>query len=194
MTVAQGKRFDMARDTTVQNLPTGMVSAGLAKDTTVAGIHSQAWSGSGLALDTTLASVESGITATNTQLGEGVAPSVSNTSSGQQILQGPGTTTLITMSGAGRIWAVSVSYSMGSSGGTGANQGYARVMTSGGKTLVIVECVVVGNPASDSNTATLTFPGLSIGSGASIELDVNAGTTITGVVQRGSANVVVSIP
>jgi hypothetical protein len=137
---------------------------------------------------------DSSVLATNSRLASGVPPAVSGLDSGSQILQGPGTYTTYTFANNGRIWAANISYSMGSSGGTGSNQGYARVRVSGGATLAIVECCVVGNPADDSNTDSQTFPGLSVGSGTVIQLDVNGGTGITGVVQRGSGLVVVSIP
>jgi len=126
----------------------------------------------------------------------GVPPAVPGLGSGSQTLQGPGTGpyTMYTFASAGRIWAANISYSMGSSGGTGSNQGYARVRVAGGATLAIVECCVVGAPAQDSNTDSQTFPGLSVPAGTVVQLDVNSATTITGVVQRGSGLVVVSIP
>jgi hypothetical protein len=137
---------------------------------------------------------DSSIATTNGHLVAGVPPAVSGLDSGSQILQGPGTVTMYTFAANGRIWAANVSYAMGSSGGTGSNQGYARVRVSGGATLAIVEACVVGNPSADSNTDSQTFPGLAVLSGTVIQLDVNAGTGITGVVQRGSGLVVVSIP
>jgi hypothetical protein len=132
---------------------------------------------------------------TNSQLAAGVPPAVPGLASGSAILQGPTAgTTMYTFASAGRIWAANISYSMGSSGGTGSNQGYARVLVQGGATLAIVECVVVGNPSSDSNTDSQTFPGLSVPMGTVIQIDVNNNVGITGVVQRGSGLVVVSIP
>lgn len=168
MSLAQGKRYDMARDTSVKALPTGMVTAGLAKDTSV-----------------------TGVTAT---LQGGVAPGAANSQVLEQILQPPGAYTLFTFTANGRIWGASVSYAMGSTAGTGANPGYARVHVLGGKSLAIVECVVVANPDADSNDDSHDWPGLPVLSGAVVSLDVNAGATITGVSQRASGLVAVSIP
>ena len=124
----------------------------------------------------------------------GLAPSVPNIQSGELILQGPSITAFYTFSQAGRIWGAVVTYAMGSSGGTGSNQAYARVRIQGGATLAIVECCVVGNPSADSNTDDRPYNGIAVPSGTKIQLDVNNNTTITGVVQRASGLVVVSIP
>ncbi len=124
----------------------------------------------------------------------GMTPAVSNYQSFEQILQPPGSYHLFTFPAPGRIWAASVSYAMGSSGGTGANQGYARVHVVSGNALAICECCVVGNPDADSNGSDLTYFGLVVTKGTVINLDVNGGTTITGVVQRGSGLVGVSVP
>jgi hypothetical protein len=124
----------------------------------------------------------------------GMTPAVSNYQSFAQILKPPGAYALFTFTATGRIWAASVSYAMGSSGGTGANQGYARVHVVSGNPLAIVECCVVGNPSADSNTSDMTYFGLVVPKGTIINLDVNGNTAITGVVQRGSGLVGVSIP
>lgn len=195
-TPSQGKRFDMARDSTLQTLPAGMVSAGLAKDSSVQDISAQTWSASGLATQATALNQLAGITATNTQLGEGVAPSVPNYNTGDQILQAPGGSpyTLLTASGNGRIWAAEVSASIGSSGGVGTNHVYARVYTSGGKTLAIVELCVEGNPDKDSGSVVVQFTGAPISSGASILLDVNGGVTVAGTTLRASGLAGISVP
>jgi len=124
----------------------------------------------------------------------GMTPAVSNYQSFVQILQPPGSYHLFTFTAAGRIWAASVSYAMGSSGGTGANQGYSRVHVVSGIALAIVECCVAGAPDADSNTSDMTYFGLVVPKGTVVNLDVNGGSTITGVVQRGSGLVGVSIP
>jgi hypothetical protein len=147
-----------------------------------------------LAKNSAVVDVSANIGATNAQLQQGVPPAVTNSQSGEAVLQPPGTALMFTMPAAGRLWAAEVSYSMGSSAGTGSNQGYCRVRVAGGKTLAIVECCVVASPDSDSNTDSLTFPGIALANGAVIDLDVNGGAAITGVVQRGSGLVVVSVP
>ena len=126
----------------------------------------------------------------------GMAPAVANYQAKAQILQPPGGSpfTMFTFTAAGRIWAATVSFSMGSSGGTGSNQGYARVRIQGGATLAICECCVVGNPSADSNGSDIPYNGIAVPSGTVVQLDVNGGTTITGVVLRASGLVGVSIP
>jgi hypothetical protein len=171
MTVSQGKRFDLARDTSVQ------------------AISAQTWSSSGLATEATAAG-------SFAQLQTGVPPAVPNYQTGDAILQGPTGSpfTLFTMTADGRIWAALVTMSMGSTGGAGSNHGYARVYTSGGKTLALVELCVVGNPDKDSGVVGIGFNGIPIVNGASVLLDVNGGATITGVTIRGSGLVGVSMP
>jgi hypothetical protein len=126
----------------------------------------------------------------------GAVPAIKNPVGGEQILQAPGGSpyTIYTFPAAGRVWLASVSFSMGSSGGTGSNQGYARVRIQGGQSLAIAECCVVGNPDSDSNEESNPYPGLSVPSGTKILLDVNGGATITGVVLRASGIFLGSIP
>lgn len=150
----------------------------------------------GLATNASVLAVNASQQTTNTQLATGVPPAVTGLDSGSQILQSPGSSpaTMYTFADNGRIWAANVSYAMGSSGGTGTNQGYGRVLIQGSATLAVVEACVVGNPSADSNTDSQTFPGLAVNAGTVIQLDINNGTSITGVVQRASGLVVVSIP
>ena len=124
----------------------------------------------------------------------GMAPSVPNVTSGESILQPPSVAAFYTFTAAGRIWGATVSYAMGSSGGTGSNQGYARVRIQGSTTLAIVECCVVGAPSADSNTSDQSYNGIPVPKGTKIQLDVNNNVTIAGVVQRASGLVVVSMP
>jgi hypothetical protein len=124
------------------------------------------------------------------------APFVPNTKSGEQILQSPGGSpyTMFTFTRAGRIWAASVSIGVGVTGGSGTQNAYARVRVQGGVTLAITECVVAGATGSDSNGSDQTFPGLAVPANTVVQLDVNAGGTISGGVLRASGVVVVSIP
>jgi hypothetical protein len=123
------------------------------------------------------------------------AQGVPGSDTGDQILQSPGIYTMYTFASQGRIWAAEVSYSMGSSGGNGSNQGYCRVFISGtNNTLCVVECCVVGNPDSDSNSNASDFPGFLVAAGTKVKLDVNNNVAINGIVQRGSGVVSVSIP
>lgn len=126
----------------------------------------------------------------------GLAPSVPNVQSGQKIQQSPGTTIMFTFSAAGRIWGAMVSYAMGCTGGSGSQQGFARVFIPGTPDLVlaVVECCIAGTVAQDSNSDGLTYPGIAVPSGTQVKLDVNGGGGVTGGVNRGSGLVVVSIP
>jgi hypothetical protein len=126
----------------------------------------------------------------------GVVPGIKNPVGGEQILQSPGGSPYLIYQfpSAGRVWLAAVSFSMGSSGGTGSNQGYARVRIQGGQSLAICECCVVGNPSQDSNEESNPFPGLAVPSGTRIMLDVNGAATITGVVLRASGIFLGSIP
>lgn len=125
----------------------------------------------------------------------GMAPSVANVVSGQQILQSPGTYNLYTFAQAGRIWGAMVSYAMGCSGGSGTQQGYARVFVAGmGLVLAIVECCIAGSVSQDSNSNALPYNGIPVPQGTVVKLDVNGGGGVSGGVNRGSGLVVVSIP
>lgn len=152
----------------------------------------------GLAKDATVAAGNAQLTAANAQLVAGVPPAVSNTQSGTQILKsGSGSPyTVFTMPAAGRLWVAAVSFSMvAGSGSAGASQqSYCQLVTAGGKTLALVECAVTGTAESDSNTAVVTYPGLALANGTVINLDVNNAVIVTGILQRGSGLVVVSIP
>lgn len=125
---------------------------------------------------------------------QGAPPAVQNYKTAELTLQVPGIFTMYTFTNAGRIWKATVAYAMGSSGGTGSNQGYSRVKIQGGNTLAIVECVVVSAPAGDSEVDMESYNGFAVPSGTVIQLDVNNNATITGVVQRASALIGVSIP
>ena len=189
--VSQGKRYDLAKDSSVKTISTqGWAASGLAKDTSVTAISGQAgWVTSGLAKDSTAAS-------SLTQLQTGVPPAVSGTVGGDVILQGPGGSpyTIYTFTGNGRIWVASVSLNICSSGATGSNQIYARVYVVSGRTLAYCEAGIVGNPAQDSNGDSNTYPGISVLSGAVVKLDINNGASVTGAVIRGGGIFVGSIP
>lgn len=150
----------------------------------------------GLAMDTTVQATNTALAGIDAQLVAGVPPAVAGYAVHSLILQPPGTGpyTLYTFTGAGRIWKATVTFSVLSATGTGANQAYAQVLISGGATLAIVEGGVAGNPDADSNTDPELLNGLAVGNGTVIELDVNNAVTPTGVVVRASGLIGVSIP
>ena len=142
----------------------------------------------GLAKDAT-------VQATNSLLDMGVAPFVENLTSYSKILQGPTTGKVIrTLTTNSRLWLASLSYAITSSGGTGSNQGYARIFTQSGLDLCIVEAAVSENPDSANGNQTPAFGGIELLDGDVINLDVNGGTTFNGCVQRASCTVLLSTP
>lgn len=114
------------------------------------------------------------------------------------IKQPPGLYTLYTFAQRGKIWAASVSYGMATTANTGNFPGYAQVVIQGGITLAIVECAISSSssltPSQDSNTDPATYNGLIVPAGTVIQLDVNNGVSMSGVQQRASCRLQVSIP
>lgn len=159
---------------------------------------------SGLALDTTVQAVNStlgvpqqdttGQALTNQIVTAGAQPWVPNMHSASLILQGPSITTVHTFAAASRIWGATVTYAAAQSGGSGTTQLYALVRTGGGIVLAVVEVTVAGPATNDSNTSTVSIPGIPVSSGDKIVLDVNNNGNLTGGVQRASCNVLYSVP
>lgn len=96
-----------------------------------------------------------------------------------------------------RLWTVQLTYAIASNtayaGGT--TQCSAALSLVSGLELSMVECAL-GSTAgqSDSNGDRGTWNGLPIAAGDQITLDINQGTTVTGVSQRASCIVTYSLP
>ena len=126
----------------------------------------------------------------------GVPPSVPALKAATIVRKNVSISTFFTFGGAGRIWAVALSYfvTTNNSYTLSTSQTYAAVETGSGLTLGIVELGAANPNQAIPGQSNLAFNGLPISNGDTLNLDVNAGSVITNLNQRASALVLYSIP
>ena len=162
-------------------------TTGLALDTSVQAVNNTL---ANPAQQSTLAGLLSQIATAGAQ------PFVPNMASASKILQAPGGSpyTVHHFTANSRIWGATISAGASTTGGSGSTSAYAQVLTGGGVTLAIVELIIAGTTAYDSDTAVVSIPGIPILSGDTLILDVNNGTGIGGGTMRASCTVLYSTP
>jgi hypothetical protein len=108
-----------------------------------------------------------------------------------------GSGTFFTFPEAGRIWVVTLSYTVVTAAGfSTAPQRFAAYIQTGlaSVPLAVVELSLATTPDHDSDTSSPPYSGLPLVQGDSLELIINGGVAVGGVNQEASAIVLYSIP
>jgi hypothetical protein len=106
-------------------------------------------------------------------------------------------TSLVTFSGAGRIWYVSLSLAVSASSSySGTNGEFAQIEINTSPDTVLLDCECCTNDAGAtmSSNHDLALSGFPVASGDEVFINVNNGTTVSDVLIRASAVVYYSIP
>jgi len=105
-------------------------------------------------------------------------------------------TAFFTFPKAAKIWGSHLSYAVGANSAyaAGNSQFYARVKTQSGFIMCTIELAVSDASQDPNGDGDPTFPGVPVAAGDKLQLDVNNGVTVAGVVQRASVVVFYSIP
>ena len=102
-----------------------------------------------------------------------------------------------TFPGPGRIWAVSLAYTVSSqstfAGGPVFLASFIQTVLSG-LPLAAVELSLSAALQNENGTGAPPIPGLPVVGGESLTLNINGGSAVPGVVQEASAFVLYSIP
>jgi len=128
----------------------------------------------------------------------GTPPAVPNCVAAQALRRGvAGGGNFFTFPQAARIWTVFLSYTVVSDTTyTAATPLFAAVvqLAAAPLPLAVVELSLAATSQHDSGTCPITYNGLPVLSGDSLNLTINGGLTVTGVRQEASAVVLYSIP
>lgn len=153
---------------------------------------------SGLMKDTTGQSGNSNTSAimsnTSNALSVGVPPAVPNIKTSIQAFQAPGTYTIHTMVGNGRLWMASVSgaYEGNAGYGGGLVNTSISITTTSGLTLSLIELAITVANQITNDTSVVPWNGIALLSGDVIQLVV--GSAPAGTVLRGTGFVAYSNP
>lgn len=127
----------------------------------------------------------------------GVPPAVPNCQSAQALRRSPsGAGVFFTFPNAGRIWTVLLSYTVVSGAALAAQTRFAATVqtVTGGLPLAVVQLSLPSSPSHDSDTCPVSYNGLPVTQGDSLNLIINGGLAVAGTDQEASAVVLYSIP
>lgn len=155
----------------------------------------------GLATEVTLGTVHTETAGTNTgvatALTAGIPPGIPNVDSTSSLRKTATSSpyTLKTFASAGRIWAVTLAYTLAANASySGATNHFYCQVTAGGVVLTVLELSVTINDDIQSDSISLQLGGIAVVTNDKIILDVNNGVDVSNCAQRASVAVIWSIP